>query len=131
MDTHAFSSFAVKDTDAALAFYTDTLGLKASKDDQMGLLKIRIANGSEVMVYPKPDHQSATYTVLNFPVGDIDQTVDELTAKGVQFKQYDEEQLKTDEKGIARSDGRGPDIAWFSDPSGNIFSVIGDPSLKE
>lgn len=127
----AFSSFAVKDTEAAKEFYGKTLGLKVSDDPNMpGLLQLGLGSDQHVMIYPKPDHEPANFTVLNFPVADIDQVVDDLTAAGVTFKQYDDDPIKTDAKGIVRSDGKGPDIAWFTDPSGNVVSVIGDPSLK-
>ena len=127
--TKTFSSFAVKDLAAAEEFYGQTLGLSVKQDENMGLLQLDIGSGKQVMIYPKPDHEPATYTVLNFPVNDIDAAVDELTKKGVEFITYDSEWIKTDEKGIARSDGKGPNIAWFTDPAGNILSVIeADPS---
>jgi catechol 2,3-dioxygenase-like lactoylglutathione lyase family enzyme len=128
---NAFSSFAVKDLDAAERFYSQTLGLEVTKNEDMGLLQLAVGAGKPVMIYPKPDYTPATYTVLNLPVKDIDATVADLKDAGVEFKQYDTEQIKTDEQGIARSDGKGPDIAWFADPSGNIISVIGDASIQE
>jgi len=87
-------------------------------------LELYIAGGIPVMIYPKPNHTPATYTVLNFPVDDVEKAVDGLTAKGVKFEHYDMPNLKTDAKGIARGNGRGPDIAWFTDPAGNIISVL-------
>lgn len=87
-------------------------------------LMLHIENSNGVFVYSKPDHEAATYTVLNFPVDDIDKAVEELTAHGVVFEHYDEGFLKTDVKGIARGDNDNPDIAWFKDPAGNILSVL-------
>ena len=121
-DSEAFSGFAVKDIDAAASFYGDTLGLSVTKDDPIpGLLRLHIAGGRDVLVYVKPDHVPATYTILNFPVGDIDAAVDGLVAKGVTFERYDG--MKADEKGVVRGP-EGPPIAWFTDPSGNILSVL-------
>ena len=120
-DSEAFSGFAVKDIDAAAAFYGDTLGLSVTKDDPApGLLQLHIAGGRDVLAYLKPDHVPATYTILNFPVGDVDAAVDGLAAKGVTFERYDG--MDQDEKGVMR--GFGPPIAWFTDPSGNILSVL-------
>jgi catechol 2,3-dioxygenase-like lactoylglutathione lyase family enzyme len=116
----AFSSFSVDDTAAAKDFYGRTLGLEAELAE-MGSLALTIANGGKVLIYPKDNHEPATFTVLNFPVGDVDEAVDELTARGVQFEHY-EGDIETDEKGIARNGG--PDIAWFKDPAGNILSVL-------
>src|SRR5262245_52275552 len=116
----AFSGFSVNDVAAAKQFYEDTLGLDVT--ETMGALELHLAGGGVVFVYPKPNHVPATYTVLNFPVDDVELAVDELTAKGVRFEQYEGE-LATDAKGIFR--GEGPLIAWFQDPSGNILSVIG------
>jgi catechol 2,3-dioxygenase-like lactoylglutathione lyase family enzyme len=118
-DTKAFSGFAVPDVATAQAFYGDTLGLRTSQEN--GLLTLHLAGDRDTIVYPKPDHQPATYTILNFPVDDIDTAVDELSARGVQFERYDG--LKQDEKGVAR-DPQGPPIAWFTDPAGNILSVL-------
>ena len=101
-------------------FYSQTLGLKTSEDH--GLLRLHLAGGNNVLIYPKPDHTPATYTVLNFPVDDVDLAVDELKDRGVEFERYNRENLKTDEKGIMR--GNGPTIAWFKDPAGNILSVL-------
>ena len=118
----AFSSFSVDDIQKAKAFYTETLGLEVA--ESYGGLSLTIANGGTVMVYPKPDHTPATFTVLNFQVDNLEEAVDTLTAAGVQFEQYDMEMIHTDEKGISRSDGDGPSMAWFTDPSGNIFALM-------
>jgi catechol 2,3-dioxygenase-like lactoylglutathione lyase family enzyme len=120
----AFSSFSVDDLAKAKQFYGQTLGLKIT--DEMGLVNIHLADGYLVMAYPKPNHIPATFTVLNFRVDDLEATVDALTKKGVVFEQYDQPDLKTDKKGIARTPDRskGPDIAWFKDPAGNIISVL-------
>jgi catechol 2,3-dioxygenase-like lactoylglutathione lyase family enzyme len=121
----AFSGFSVDDLAKAKEFYTQTLGLKV--DDQGIGLRLHLPDGGTVFVYPKEDHQPATFTILNFEVDNIDAAVDELTNRGVQFEHY-EDGLKTDEKGILRglSQNMGPDIAWFKDPAGNILSVIQD-----
>jgi catechol 2,3-dioxygenase-like lactoylglutathione lyase family enzyme len=115
-----FSGFAVPDIDAARAFYTHTLGLTVL-EGQMGLFRLKLPGGAEVMIYPKPDHVPAVFTILNLAVGDIDAAVDELVARGVTFERY--EGSSQDRKGIAR-DPRGPQIAWFTDPAGNILSVL-------
>jgi catechol 2,3-dioxygenase-like lactoylglutathione lyase family enzyme len=117
-DTKAFSGFAVDDVEKARAFYGDTLGLRVSEEH--GMLTLHLAGDRDVLVYPKPDHTPATYTILNFPVDDVDAAVDELTSRGVTFERYDG--MDQDEKGIMR--GQGPDIAWFRDPAGNILSVL-------
>jgi catechol 2,3-dioxygenase-like lactoylglutathione lyase family enzyme len=117
-NTKAFSGFAVPDVAQAKAFYGDTLGLKTSEEN--GLLTLHIAGDRAILVYPKPDHEPATYTILNFPVDDIENVVDELTTRGVQFERYDG--MEQDERGIHR--GGGPYIAWFKDPAGNILSVL-------
>jgi predicted enzyme related to lactoylglutathione lyase len=124
-DTKAFSGFSVDDIEKAAKFYGETLGLEITRKEMgVTLLGIKIAgNDNNIMVYPKPNHQPATYTILNFPVDDVEKAVDELTAKGVQFEHYDSEYLKTDAKGICRGNG-GPTIAWFKDPAGNILSVL-------
>ncbi|GAB3064142.1 VOC family protein [Intrasporangium mesophilum] len=123
----AFSGFAVKDVAAAKAFYTDRLGLEVTEEN--GMLTLRLAGGRPTIVYPKPDHTPATYTILNFPVEDIESAVDELTARGVAFEHYEGTPAETDAKGIFR--GGGPLIAWFTDPSGNIMSVIEAPGPGE
>jgi catechol 2,3-dioxygenase-like lactoylglutathione lyase family enzyme len=117
--TKAFSGFSVDDLAAARQFYGETLGLRVSEDN--GLLTLHIAGDRDTLVYPKPDHAPATFTILNFPVDDIDVAVDELAARGVAFERY--EGMEQDEKGIDRT-GDGPPIAWFTDPAGNICSVL-------
>ncbi len=119
----AFSGFSVSDLAKAKDFYSKTLGLKVD-ENSMGL-QLHLPGGATVFVYPKSDHQAATFTILNFEVDDIDAAVDELANRGVRFERYDGE-LKTDEKGIARgkAQNRGPDIAWFKDPAGNFLSVL-------
>lgn len=118
-----FSSFSVDDVQKAKTFYSQTLGLKVSEVSEMnGLLELHLAGGARVLIYPKPNHTPATFTVLNFPVDDVEEAVDALVERGVRFEHYDEDNLKTDEKGIAR--GEGPPIAWFRDPAGNILSVL-------
>jgi catechol 2,3-dioxygenase-like lactoylglutathione lyase family enzyme len=117
-DTKAFSGFAVPDLEQAKRYYGDTLGLRVSEDH--GLLTLHIAGEWNIVVYPKPDHVPAVYTILNFPVDDVEATVDALAGRGVQFERY--EGFDQDEKGILR--GEGPPIAWFRDPAGNILSVI-------
>lgn len=125
----AFSSFSVNNSEKARQFYDKKLGMRTTTVKEMedyGLFEIHIPNGNSVMVYPKENHQPATFTVLNFPVDNIDKTVDELTAKGVEFEHYADKMIKTDEKGIARSDSpeKGPSVAWFKDPAGNILAVM-------
>jgi predicted enzyme related to lactoylglutathione lyase len=119
-ESPAFSGFSVDDIDAAQKFYGETLGLNVEKGD-MGILTLKLKGGKNVLLYPKDDHEPATFTVLNFPVDDIDTAVAELSSLGVEFEQY--EHLRTDEKGISRESG-GPPIAWFKDPAGNILSVL-------
>jgi predicted enzyme related to lactoylglutathione lyase len=119
--TKAFSGFSVNDLEKAKDFYGNTLGLKIT-EGAMGMLELHVGGGNPIIVYPKPNHTPATFTVLNFPVNNVEETVDALTAKGVKFEHYDFENIKTDAKGIMR--GQGPDIAWFSDPAGNIISVL-------
>ena len=118
----AFSGFSVDDIDKARTFYGDVLGMDTS--DEMGTLGLHIGGGKRILVYPKSNHEPATYTILNFPVDDVDQAVEALGRAGVQFEHYDEPDLKTDEKGISRANEYGPDIAWFRDPAGNILSVL-------
>ncbi|MFD2874312.1 VOC family protein [Mucilaginibacter ximonensis] len=123
-DSNAFSSFSVNDLQAAKEFYSEVLGLKVS-DNPMGVLELHIqGNSNNIMIYPKPDHQPATYTVLNFLMPDLERAVDALIVKGVTFEQYHTEYLNTNDKGIMYGDGHGPDIAWFKDPAGNILSLI-------
>jgi catechol 2,3-dioxygenase-like lactoylglutathione lyase family enzyme len=119
-DSPAYSGFAVDDADKARAFYEDALGLRVSAEGMGGLLRLHLGSGADVLVYPKPGHVPATFTVLNFPVPDIEKAVDELTSRGVRFEHY--ENPPTDERGIMRAGG--PLIAWFTDPAGNIFSVL-------
>lgn len=120
-DTKAFSGFSVNDLAKAKEFYGETLGLEV-EESPMGLTP-KLAGGNNVFIYPKSDHDPAVYTILNFPVDTIDDAVDELVAKGVKLEHYEG---LTDEKGIARglAQKRGPDIAWFTDPAGNILSVL-------
>lgn len=114
----AFSGFAVDDVDKARDFYRGTLGLRTS--DENGMLTLHLAGDRPTLVYPKADHEPANYTILNFPVSDIDSAVDDLTARGVTFERYDG--LEQDERGVMRSGG--PLIAWFKDPAGNVLSVL-------
>ncbi|MFI2218622.1 VOC family protein [Rhodococcus sp. NPDC019627] len=119
--SRGFSGFAVNDIAAAESFYTTTLGLEVT-EEEMGLLGLHLPNGPVVLIYPKPDHTPATYTIVNFAVDDVDKTVDALTERGVHFLRYDG--FEQDDKGIMR--GNGPDIAWFTDPAGNILSVLSE-----
>jgi uncharacterized protein YqgV (UPF0045/DUF77 family)/predicted enzyme related to lactoylglutathione lyase len=120
--SHAFAGFSVDDIASARAFYADTLGLEVSEAN--GMLTLRLAGGGRVLIYPKEDHEPASFTVLNLPVEDIDDAVDALAARGVGFERY--EGMPHDEKGIVRppGPGDGPPIAWFKDPAGNILSVL-------
>ncbi|MCK0516042.1 VOC family protein [Williamsia sp. DF01-3] len=121
---NAFSGFAVKDIEEARSFYAETLGLDV-EDGPMGLLNLHLTGSTNVLVYPKPDHEPAAFTILNFEVPDIDAAVTALTERGVEFARYDD--FDQDEHGVfrgSRSD-QGPDIAWFRDPSGNVLSIIG------
>jgi catechol 2,3-dioxygenase-like lactoylglutathione lyase family enzyme len=119
-NSKAFSGFSANDIAKEKEFYAGTLGLDVS--EAHGILTLRLAGGNNVIIYPKPNHVPATFTVLNFPVDNVDLAVDELKKRGVRFEQYDLPNLKTDAKGIMR--GNGPTIAWFKDPAGNILSVI-------
>jgi catechol 2,3-dioxygenase-like lactoylglutathione lyase family enzyme len=120
-NAESFSGFAVRDLDAARQFYGETLGLEVSVlDEQHGLLDVKLGDGRSVLVYNKPDQQAANFTLLNFRVPDIDEAVDGLAARGVEFERYDA--MPQDEKGVMREGG--PLIAWFRDPSGNILSVL-------
>ncbi|MEV6578762.1 VOC family protein [Streptomyces sp. NPDC051582] len=118
-DSKGFSGYSVDDIEGARGFYGETLGLRVSEEN--GLLTLHLAGGTDVMLYPKENHEAATFTVLNFPVDDIDRAVDELTARGVAFERY--EAFGQDAKGIARATP-GPAIAWFKDPAGNVISVL-------
>lgn len=119
-NTKAFSSFSVNDLKKAKHFYAETLGLEVS--EQKEGLRLN-AGGNAVFVYAKPNHEPATFTILNFEVPNVEKAVDELTKRGVRFEIYDQGELKTDEKGISRDSG-GPTIAWFKDPAGNFLSVV-------
>jgi catechol 2,3-dioxygenase-like lactoylglutathione lyase family enzyme len=121
-ESKAFSGFAVDDLQKAREFYSETLGLNTSVvSEEAGLIALHLAGDRDTFIYEKPDHTPATYTILNFPVDDIDGAVDELAARGVPFERY--EGFEQDEKGIARGP-QGPDIAWFRDPAGNVLSVL-------
>jgi predicted enzyme related to lactoylglutathione lyase len=122
-DSKAFSSISVDDLDKAKDFYGKTLGLKVVDHEEMGIIHIEFAGGGSLMIYPKDNHKPATFTVLNFPVKDVEKTADDLIAKGITFEQYKE--LKTDKKGISREWGN--EIAWFKDPAGNIIAVLRIP----
>lgn len=117
-ETKAFSGFAVDDVGAAKEFYEGTLGLRVSEKN--GMLTLHLAGGRDVLVYPKKDHVPATYTILNFPVADIEAAVDQLVRRGVRMERYP--QMEADDRGIFR--GGGPLIAWFTDPAGNVLSVL-------
>ncbi len=119
-DSKAFSGFSVDDIRRAREFYGGTLGLEVSESN--GLLRLQLAGGNDVIIYPKPNHVPATFTILNFPVEDVDKAVEDLTKRGVGCEIYNEPHLKTDARGVFR-DG-GPVIAWFKDPAGNILSVL-------
>jgi predicted enzyme related to lactoylglutathione lyase len=119
-NSHAYSGFAVDDMKKAEQFYGETLGLNTEVlDEENGLLTLHLAGGRDTLIYLKGDFVPATYTILNFPVEDVDAAVEELSGRGVSFERYDG--FDQDEKGIAR--GQGPTIAWFKDPAGNILSV--------
>jgi predicted enzyme related to lactoylglutathione lyase len=117
--TKAFSGFSVDDIPEARKFYEETLGLDVS--EEYGMLTLHIHEGGDIMIYPKEDHTPAAFTILNFPVEDVDRAVDQLSERGVTFERY--EGFAQDEKGIARGE-EGPAIAWFTDPAGNILSVL-------
>jgi catechol 2,3-dioxygenase-like lactoylglutathione lyase family enzyme len=116
--SRAFSGFSVDDVAAAREFYEKTLGMTVTEEH--GMLRLSVAQGAQVLVYPKPNHEPATFTILNIPVADVDAAVDELTARGVTFLRYDG--FEQDDKGVFR--GGGPLIAWFADPAGNVLSVV-------
>ncbi len=119
--TGAFSGFSVDDIDAARTFYGETLGLDVATTD-MGFLELTLGSGAMVLIYSKPDHTPASFTILNFLTDDVEAAVDDLNARGVTTKIYSDEQMPSDSKGIMR--GNGPDIAWFLDPAGNVLSVL-------
>jgi catechol 2,3-dioxygenase-like lactoylglutathione lyase family enzyme len=121
-DSKAFSGFSVNDISQARTFYADTLGLRVSEDN--GMLTLHLAGDRDILVYPKDDHTPASFTILNFPVDDVEAAVDELTNQGVSFERYPDMEADMDEKGVFR--GGGPLIAWFTDPAGNVLSVIQD-----
>lgn len=118
----AFGSFSTDDIPKAKKFYKEILELEV-KDTPMGIIELYIDGENKIIIYPKPNHVPATFTVLNFPVVNLNEAVDELIKKGITFEQYDGE-IKTDERGICHGGDRGPDIAWFKDPAGNILSVL-------
>ncbi len=120
-DTKAFSGFAVNDLDRAREFYGETLGLEI--DDESAGLGLKLGGGGTVFVYPKEDHEPASFTILNFPVEDIDAAVAALRERGVEFERYEGTPIETDEIGVFRG-GHGPLIAWFTDPAGNVLSVL-------
>lgn len=119
----AFSGFSVDDIDAARRFYGEVLGLDV-QDNPMGFLELRLASGAAVLIYGKPNHEPASFTILNFPVADLDAAVDELIERGVQTKIYSDDEFPTDHRGILRGGDQGPDIAWFRDPAGNVLAVM-------
>jgi catechol 2,3-dioxygenase-like lactoylglutathione lyase family enzyme len=122
-----FSGFAVKDISKARQFYAETLGLDVKADEDM--LTLDLGSGARVLIYPKPDHTPATYTILNFPVDDVERTVRALKERGVRFEVYRNEDYGTDDQGIHRGPN-GPTVAWFTDPSGNILSVVEGKGLR-
>lgn len=122
-NSKAFFSFSVNDIKKAKEFYGQTLELEVSEDKEMSVLDVKIAGGGRAIIYPKSNHSPASFTVLNFPVSDLEAAMAELKNRGITFEQYDLPNVKTDEKGIA-SGGGGPRIAWFKDPFGNILSVL-------
>ncbi len=121
-DSKAFSGFSVNDVSQARAFYEDTLGLRVSEAN--GMLTLHLAGGRDILAYPKDDHTPASFTILNFPVDDVEAAVDDLAKRGVTFERYPDMGADMDEKGVFR--GGGPLIAWFTDPAGNVLSVIQD-----
>jgi catechol 2,3-dioxygenase-like lactoylglutathione lyase family enzyme len=125
-NSSAFSGFSVDDLQAARTFYEDVLGL-STQDNEMGTIAVRLGGGGQILVYPSPNHQPASYTVLNFPVEDIEAAVAGLTERGVVFEKYEGTPMATDADGIFR--GEGPLIAWFKDPAGNVMSVIDQASV--
>jgi catechol 2,3-dioxygenase-like lactoylglutathione lyase family enzyme len=126
-NSKAFSGIAVKDMQESKHFFGEVLGLRVD-DGEMGMLVLRTGSGRSILLYPKPDHAPATYTVLNFPVDDVAGTVAALTERGVRFEHYEGTPVQTDDDGVFR--GGGPLIAWFTDPSGNVMSVIQGPGIE-
>ena len=125
-EAKAFGSFSVNDLAKAKAFYRDVLGLEVA--DRPEGLELEVGGGSKVFLYPKPDHTPATFTILNFPVENVDSAVERLSSSGVRFEKYDLPQIKTDPKGVMRNQD-GTAIAWFKDPAGNILSVLDSRDL--
>ncbi|MFC9292859.1 VOC family protein [Streptomyces sp. NPDC057011] len=121
-ETKAFSGYSVDDVKKAREFYGGTLGLRVTEEN--GMLFLHLGGGGNVLLYPKDDHRAADFTVLNFPVADVEKSVDELTALGVTFERYPG--FDADAKGIVRGDGDMPSIAWFKDPAGNVLSVLSE-----
>jgi catechol 2,3-dioxygenase-like lactoylglutathione lyase family enzyme len=122
-DAKAFSSFSVDNIQKAKEFYGHILGLEVSESYGGRLLDIHIDGRNNILIYPKPNHTPATFTILNFLVENLEKVIDDLTKRGVHFEIYNEDNIKTDEKGISLSD-EGPKIAWFKDPAGNVLSVL-------
>ena len=120
--SNAFAGFSVSDIEAAKEFYSHSLGLEVT-ENQMGHLELHTSGNNPIIIYPKENHVAASYTILNFPVDDIDQVVDELASHGVEFEQY-EGAIQTDDKGIVRGENGSPHAAWFKDPAGNILSLM-------
>lgn len=129
-DTKAFSSFSVDNLQNAKKFYGETLGLEVSEAYGGRLLELHIGGGTNILIYPKDNHTPATFTILNFPVENLEQSVDDLTKRGVRFEIYNEGDIKTDEKGISLSDD-GPKIAWFKDPAGNVLSMLEEKDKEQ
>jgi catechol 2,3-dioxygenase-like lactoylglutathione lyase family enzyme len=129
-DTKAFSSFSVDNLQKAKKFYGETLGLEVSEAYGGRLLELHIGGGRNILIYPKDNHTPATFTILNFPVENLEQSVDDLTKRGVRFEIYNEGDIKTDEKGISLSD-EGPKIAWFKDPAGNVLSMLEEKDKEQ
>lgn len=126
-DSQSFSSYSVDDLDAARDFYSGKLGLEAEKTE-MDTLDLKLGGGQSVMLYPKPNHEPATFTVLNFMVPDVEKAVDDLTSAGIEMEHFDIPDINQDAKGIARGDSGGPAMAWFTDPAGNVIAVMEIPS---
>lgn len=120
---NAFSGFSVDDIDAAKEFYGTTLGLDVEVN-AMGFLDLKLPRGGSILVYAKPNHTPASFTILNFPVADVDAAVEELNERGVQTKIYGDDEFPSDSRGNVRGNGQGPDIAWFRDPAGNVLAVM-------
>ncbi len=121
-ETKAFSGFSVDNIEKARQFYGELLQMEVTHDEEMNILQLQVHGGNDIIVYEKPNHTPATFTILNFPVPNVQQSVERLKAAGVQFESYDMPDMKTDEDNIFR--GGGPLIAWFTDPAGNILSVL-------